>query len=77
MTTQPKVSTLLLRNVPLFAMLPEDQLAALTTVVSRKSFERGATIIAAGDVTDALYVVISGRLIRITMEQAYLCVGAH
>ena len=51
-------------------MLPEDQLAALTTVVSRKSFERGATIIAAGDVTDALYVVISGRLKVIIGDKA-------
>ena len=59
---QASVSTLLLRNIPLFAMLPEDQLAALTTVVSRKNFARGATIIAAGDITDSLYVVISGRL---------------
>ena len=47
MATHANVSTLLLRNVPLFAMLPEDQLAVLTTVVSRKSFARGATIIAA------------------------------
>ena len=62
MATQANVSTLLLRNVPLFAMLPEDELAVLTTVVGRKSFARGATIIAAGDVTDSLYVVISGRL---------------
>ena len=51
-------------------MLPEDQIAALTTVVSRKSFERGATIIAAGDVTDALYVVISGRLKVIIGDKA-------
>jgi CRP/FNR family cyclic AMP-dependent transcriptional regulator len=62
MATQANVSTLLLRNVPLFAMLPEDQLAVLTTVVRRESFVRGATIIAAGAVTDSLYVVISGRL---------------
>ena len=62
MATQTKVSTLLLRNVPLFTMLSEDQLAALATVVKIKSFARGATIIAAGDVTDSLYVVISGRL---------------
>ena len=62
MATNAKVSTLLLQNVPLFAMLPEDQLAALTTVLRRKSFARGETIIAAGDVTDSLYVVISGKL---------------
>jgi CRP/FNR family transcriptional regulator, cyclic AMP receptor protein len=56
------VSTLLLRNVPLFSVLPEHQLALLTSVVSRKTFPRGTTIIAAGDTTESLYVVISGRL---------------
>jgi len=62
MTAPPSVSMLLLRNVPLFAVLPESQLALLTTLVSRKSFPRGTTIIAAGDQTESLYVVISGRL---------------
>ena len=56
------VSTLLLRNVPLFAVLPEAQLTLLTRVVGRKSYPRNSTIIAAGDPTDALYIVISGRL---------------
>jgi CRP/FNR family cyclic AMP-dependent transcriptional regulator len=56
------VSTLLLRNVPLFAVLPENQLAVLTGVVTRKSFPRGTAIISAGDTTECLYVVISGRL---------------
>ena len=67
MARQAVVSTLLLRNVPLFAMLPEDQLAVLASVVSRRSFPRGTTIIAAGDVTDSLYVVISGTL-KVTMS---------
>jgi CRP/FNR family transcriptional regulator, cyclic AMP receptor protein len=62
MATQAKVSTLLLRNVPLFTSLSEDQLDALATVIRIKSFAGGATIIAAGDVNDSLYVVISGRL---------------
>ena len=62
MATKAKVSKLLLRNVPLFSMLPEDQLAALTTVLGRKSFARGETVIAAGDATNSLYIVISGRL---------------
>jgi CRP/FNR family cyclic AMP-dependent transcriptional regulator len=43
-------------------MLPEHQLVLLASEVSRKSFSRGATIIAAGDVTEYLYVIISGRL---------------
>ncbi|MSQ73538.1 MAG: Crp/Fnr family transcriptional regulator [Betaproteobacteria bacterium] len=78
MAAPARVSTLLLRNVPLFTMLPERQLAQLTSVVSRRSFPRGATIIAAGEVTDSLYVVISGRL-KVTMleepdREIILCV---
>lgn len=56
------VSTLLLRNVPLFAQLPENQLALLARVVGRKTFPRNTTIISAGDVTDTLFIVLSGRL---------------
>jgi CRP/FNR family transcriptional regulator, cyclic AMP receptor protein len=62
MAAQASVSTLLLRNVPLFAVLTDNQVALLTSVVSRKSFPRATTIMAAGDPTDSLYVVISGRL---------------
>jgi CRP/FNR family cyclic AMP-dependent transcriptional regulator len=56
------VSTLLLRNVPLFSVLPENQLGLLTSMVTRKSFARGTSIITAGGPTDSLYIVISGRL---------------
>jgi CRP/FNR family cyclic AMP-dependent transcriptional regulator len=62
MATQAHVSTLLLRNVPLFSVLPETQLALLSSLVSRKSYPRNTVIIAAEDMTDSLYVIISGRL---------------
>src|SRR5258708_9953944 len=62
MRAPASVWMLLLRNVPLFSMLSEHQLALLTSAVSRKGLPRGTTIIAAGDVTESLYVVISGRL---------------
>jgi CRP/FNR family cyclic AMP-dependent transcriptional regulator len=62
MVAQASVSTLLLRNVPLFSVLPESQLSLLTSLVGRKSFPRGTTIISAGDTTDSLFVIISGRL---------------
>jgi len=62
MATQAHVSTLLLRNVPLFSVLPETQLALLTSLVSRKSYPRNTVIIAAEDMTDSLYVILSGRL---------------
>lgn len=62
MPAPANVSMLLLRNVPLFAVLPENQLLLLTSLVARKRIPRGTAIIAAGDVTDSLYVVIAGRL---------------
>jgi CRP/FNR family cyclic AMP-dependent transcriptional regulator len=62
MNATPVVSPLLLRNVPLFSSLSGDQLLLLASVLSRKPYPRDSAVIAAGDPTDALYVVISGRL---------------
>ena len=62
MSGVPPVSTALLRNVPLLSVLSEDELALLARVVSRKSYARGAQILAAGDPTDSLYILISGRI---------------
>ena len=63
------VSTAMLRAVPLFASLPEDQLRMLTTTVSRRSVTRGTNVVAAGDLTDSLYIIISGRL-KVMMSDA-------
>jgi len=43
-------------------MLSEVQLQLLTQVLSRKAYPKNSTIIAAGDPTDAMYIVVSGRL---------------
>ena len=56
------VSTAVLKSVPLFATFPDDQLRMLVTVVTRRSAPRASLIMAAGDPTDSLYIVISGRL---------------
>jgi CRP/FNR family transcriptional regulator, cyclic AMP receptor protein len=56
------VSSTLVRNVPLFAGLGEDQLSVLARMIVRKSVGRNSTIIGAGDPTDSLYIVITGRL---------------
>jgi CRP/FNR family cyclic AMP-dependent transcriptional regulator len=56
------VSTAVLKTVPLFASLPEEQLRMLTAMVTRKSAPRSTTIMAGGDPTDSLYIVLSGRL---------------
>ncbi len=57
-----KVSTTTLRTVPLFAGFSEEQLAMLTHVVTRRSVPRGAMLMAEGDPTDSLYMIIAGRL---------------
>ena len=63
------VSTAVLKAVPLFASVPEDQLRMLTMVVTRKSAPRSTTIMAGGDPTDSLYIVLSGRL-KVMMSDA-------
>ena len=62
MNATPVVSPLLVRNVPLFSLLPDAQLLLLTQALSRKPYPKGSTVVAAGDPADALYIVISGRL---------------
>jgi len=62
MSQQAIVSTTLLRNVPLFAGLNEQQLGVLARLMVRKSVGRNAKIIGAGDPTDSLHIVINGRL---------------
>jgi len=63
------VSTAVLKTVPLFTTFPEDQLRMLTTMVTRKSAPRSTTIMAGGDPTDSLYIVLSGRL-KVMMSDA-------
>lgn len=63
------VSTTVLRAVPLFSSVPDEQLRALATVVTRKSVARAATIMVAGDQTDSLYIILSGRL-KVMMSDA-------
>jgi CRP/FNR family transcriptional regulator, cyclic AMP receptor protein len=63
------VSTAVLKAVPLFASFPEDQLRMLTVVVTRRSLPRSTTVMASGDATDSLYIVLSGRL-KVMMSDA-------
>ena len=67
--TSTMVSTAVLRAVPLFSSFPEDQLRTLATMVNRKSLPRSAMVMAAGDPTDSLYIVLSGRL-KVMMSDA-------
>jgi len=62
MPNTANVSITLLRNVPLFSGLDEKRLGVLVPMMMRTGFSRNETIIGAGDPTDSLYIVISGRL---------------
>jgi CRP/FNR family transcriptional regulator, cyclic AMP receptor protein len=63
------VSSAMLRSVPLFASFSEEPLRLLATVVARRTVARGTIIMAAGDPTDSLYIVLSGRL-KVMMSDA-------
>ncbi|MEX0638039.1 MAG: cyclic nucleotide-binding domain-containing protein [Burkholderiales bacterium] len=65
----PPLSTAVLRSVPLFSSVPEEQLRLLTTLVTRRSSTRGSIIMTAGDPTDSLYIILSGRL-KVMMSDA-------
>ena len=67
--TMTPVSTAVLRAVPLFVSFSDEQLRTVTTMVTRKSAPRNTTIMAAGDPTDSLYIVLSGRL-KVMMSDA-------
>jgi CRP/FNR family cyclic AMP-dependent transcriptional regulator len=62
MSGTSRVCTALLRDVPLLSSLSEGELALLARVVSSKSYARGNLILAAGDLTDSLFILISGRI---------------
>jgi CRP/FNR family cyclic AMP-dependent transcriptional regulator len=63
------VNTAVLRTVPLFSSFPDEQLRTLAMVVTRRSATRGSIIMAAGDPTESLYIIIAGRL-KVMMSDA-------
>ena len=53
-------ATPLLRSIPLFEGLSEDDLAALSSALKTRTFKAGTMIFAQGDAGDAMYIVESG-----------------
>lgn len=51
-----------LRTLPMFEQVPDDELENLARASSYRKVSRNTTIVRAGDVTDALYVLISGSI---------------
>ena len=61
-TPDPATLTAALGEVPLFRLLPEDDLDTLASACRIRRFRRGEVIFHQGDPGDALHVILSGRV---------------
>ncbi len=51
----------LIRRVPLFAQLPQEQAQLVADAVSKKRFKRGENLVEQGKNSGALFIILSGR----------------
>ncbi len=51
-----------LKNIPLFAGLPDNDLQAIARKAVIKSYEKNAIVVTEGEFTKSLYVIVSGRI---------------
>lgn len=52
----------LLKQIPLFADMPAEQLVSLVPSLDRRAYDKGQVILHQGDPGDSLFVVVSGRV---------------
>lgn len=62
MSAHASLNPQLLKTVPLFSSLSDEQLRVLSPFVQLRSYPRSTFILRAGEETDALYVILSGRV---------------
>jgi len=62
MPAQFALNSNVLKSVPLFSSFSEQQLGTLLSYVQHRSYPRNAFILRAGDETDALYIILAGRV---------------
>ncbi len=62
MAIQFRLNPIVLKSVPLFSAFTEQQLATLLNYVQHRSYPRNVFVIQAGDETDSLYVILSGKV---------------
>src|SRR5687768_3567731 len=62
MPAQFALNPQILKSVPLFSLFSDAQLAQLLTCVQHRSYPRNSFILRAGEETDALYIILSGRV---------------
>lgn len=56
------VNPRILKTVPLFSSLSDEQLRVLQPCLQQRSYPRRSYILRAGEETDALYIILSGRV---------------
>jgi len=56
------VNPQILKTVPLFSSLSDEQLRVLQPCLQQRSYPRSSFILRAGEETDALYIILSGRV---------------
>ena len=62
MPVQFALNPQILKRVPLFSTFSEQQLSAVLAYVQHRRYPRNALIVRAGDETDALYIILAGRV---------------
>ena len=61
--------TEILKNIPLFSSLNDDELSELALVAVKKTFLKSTVLINEGDETDSLYIICSGKVKAIINDE--------
>jgi CRP/FNR family cyclic AMP-dependent transcriptional regulator len=59
--TNLAVNTTILKTVPLFSLFSDHELATLFPAIQHRSYPRHSFMLRAGEKTDALYIILSGK----------------
>ncbi len=59
----------LLHQIPIFSCLGEEELDRLASVALRKRFTRNTVLLNEGDITDSLYVILSGKVKTVITDE--------
>jgi CRP/FNR family transcriptional regulator, cyclic AMP receptor protein len=66
------VTPRILKTVPLFSSLSDEQLHLLRPCLQQRSYPRNSLIVRVGEETDALYIILTGRVkVQISDEQGH------
>jgi len=60
---------MLLRHIPLFANLNDEELAEITAITTMRQFPKGRVIINEGEHSDSLYAIVAGKVKVLVSEE--------